>query len=292
MKIYAKSKFDKNIYDKIKKGAKAIELHLDDNFVANPTHWDEEIVSNVVIDVVHAPLCNGNDTNIERLENREILRQTCEFAKKIAIAQNHSVLVVCHLGTNPKLLKQLGVYDELVQFMQNLAEEYKELEFAIENITRFKNDFRNGILGFKDVDFMSPITLAKDINHPRVGTCLDTCHALIDIRLIEHAAAYVDKEAQCKNAEYISEMEAFFDANKDTIKLIHLSNAKTHGLDHDHGMPFAKEDSERLREILRLYYKYDYKCPITLEVRESDYTDAKNFEITYQTVLKTLAEIQ
>jgi sugar phosphate isomerase/epimerase len=294
MEIIAKSKFNNNIYDKMLKGAAAIELHLEEDFIDNPVPWDEQIVSNVPIVAVHTPLIQGSDTNIEIFDNRKTLVKTCDFARKIADAQGHTVLVVCHLGTSTEILKELGLYESLVFFMRDLANSYEKLEFAVENVTPFDNQTSelNGHVGFRSVQFDSSVKFVKDVNHLRVGTCLDTCHALMTIALMNELSDYL-----CLSHDQLDDVmrrgiEAFFDANKDTVKWMHLANSQSHGLHKNHGLPFIHEDTETLQNILHLYRKYEYECPIVIEVREEDYSNAKNYATTYRTLNKVLQNLE
>lgn len=288
MEIVAKSKFNQNIYDKLRKGAKAIEIHLDEDFINNPIPWDEQIIKDANIVAVHAPLLYGeNDTNIEVFDNRKTLVKTCDFARMIADAQGHSVTVVCHLGTDPDAIKNFGVYENLVFFMRDLADAYEQLVFVVENVTPFdsKTANLNGHIGFRKVDFDSSVRFVKDVSHPRVGTCLDTCHALMTIALKKYVTPYIygeEREVECES------LETFFKANKDVIKWVHLANTKSNGLGSDHGLPFTENDLDDLKEIIDLYNKYGYNCPIVLEVRESDYKDAQNYLMTYNMLLKVI----
>jgi hypothetical protein len=287
MKIFGKSKLNGNIYDKILKGADAIEIHLEDDFLSSDDFWNDDIVHEVPICVVHAPLSQNVKTDIEEKASREILVKTCEFAHKIALTQKHNVIVVCHLSSSVDQLKRLGIYESLVFFIRDLAAMYEHLEFAIENVMRLSDNIQDRV-NFKTASFEDPIILAKDINHDRVGTCLDTCHALADISVVNYVTGYLRQTGKFKNDELIFGLDAFFAKNKETIKLIHLSNALSHGMYDDHGLPFTINDQDRLSVMLDLYEKYKYTCPITIEVREKNYSNARNFEITFNNLKRCL----
>jgi hypothetical protein len=291
MEIYAKSKLNQNIYDKVRKGASAIEIHLDDDFMEANDYWDEKIVNEVPIVAVHTPLIKGDDANIEIFKNRKTLIKTCNFARRIAETQNHSVMIICHLGTDPYLLKSLGAYDSLVFFMRDLVNTYECLTFAVENVTPFSTGDQNN-LAFRTVAYDSYPRFVKDVGHERVGTCLDTCHAMMTERLLTNVSNYLCHDAETFGNNTLNcDMEAFFKANQDTIKWIHLSNSKSHGLYEDHGRPFEKEDADDLRKIMQLYKKYCYSCPITVEVREQDYADAVNYMTTCETLALVLQSL-
>ena len=289
MEIYAKNKLDENMYDKMKKGADAIEIHLGKDYLEDVMNGDENLKTNVPIGVVHAPLMDGMDMTIETLDGRKALNKTCQLAVSIARRQKHPIIVVCHLETHPDVLKQLGVYDNLVEHMRELADVYPELEFAVENVPYFKR--KDDKLTFRQSNHMSSVIFVKDVNHPRVGTCLDTCHALMELHFLKHALPYFEGvEFEDTQRELEGGLRNIFKANKDVVKLIHLATIKTHGMDFDHGLPFEEEDATLLNGILDLYDMYGYECPMTLEVQEQSYEDAKNFDKTNKLLRKLLEE--
>jgi hypothetical protein len=73
-------------------------------------------------------------------------------------------------------------------------------------------------------------------------------------------------------------MDNFFKANKDTAFLIHLASMRGTGYDKDHCTPF--DNLQDCFNMLDIYTKYDYNCPITLEVREDDYIKNENYKAT------------
>lgn len=289
MQIYAKSRLNKNIYDKMNKGADAIEIHLDSDYLEEYKCASLELKKSVPIRVVHAPLFEGCDTPIENMAGREALRNACEIASDIARIQNHSIIVVCHLETHPDLLKKLGVYDTIVNYIKWIVDAYPNIEIAIENVHHFKL-YKNE-LRFREVNGLASIILAKDINHPRVGTCLDICHALMESRFAKNVVEYLDGiDVNYAESELGNGLSSYFKANKDTIKLIHLATAKTHGCKYDHGLPFEEDDQILLKGILDLYDMYKYDVPITIEVKEELYSNGINFEKTNKLLRKLIKE--
>ena len=232
----------------------------------------------------------GCDTPIEYVESKDIIENTCRLANRIAKMQKHSVLVVCHIETHPETLKKIGIYDGLVKYMRDLVGRYPDLEFAIENSHHFKTEGES--LRFRDMNYMASVILAKDVNHPRVGTCVDICHALMEMRFVKHILGYLEGiELDGTEKLYEKGLSAYFKANKGVIKLIHLATARTHGIGYDHGMFFAKEDKEFLKGIIDLYEIYGYEgTPITIEVKEDDYTNCLNFDITNKLLREVLKE--
>jgi hypothetical protein len=78
-------------------------------------------------------------------------------------------------------------------------------------------------------------------------------------------------------------LENYFEWNKNTIGLIHLGNTINSGYGlGEHGAAYStEEDIELLKEFIALYEKYEFSCPITIEVYEKDYSKCINYEETY-----------
>ena len=106
--------------------------------------------------------------------------------------------------------------------------------------------------------------------------------ALMTLRFFENISKYIEKRYDECDEFLRFGLESFFAENQDTVKWMHLSNAKSHGWGSDHGLPFTEDTIGHLRHILWLYKKYNYNCPVVLEVREDSYDDAKNYETTHK----------
>ena len=291
MLILAKSKLNDCAFDKIRKNAEAIELHLEDEIINDANWWNQELIDALPIKIVHAPLLKKDDIRLESVEHRKILLSTCKFAQRIAECKGYDIIVVIHLGMNPQIMKEVGIYDEVKTFMNILLGTYPNLEFAIENVIRLNKTIDGQSLTFRSVDFTAAPTFAKDINNKRVGTCLDTCHAMMDTVLMGLVANHIGDEYKRFKVEEVERgLDAFFEANRGVVKLIHLAKINKHGCGDDHGLYFSDDDEQLMREIIGLYRKYQYICPITIEVKEDDYYDAKNFQQTRKVLLKVLSE--
>ena len=71
--------------------------------------------------------------------------------------------------------------------------------------------------------------------------------------------------------------------------MIHLSDAKGNGYGKGkHGALFNEDNKDKLKSILDLYHKYNYHCPVTLEVNETDYSICDNYKKTRETVFQIL----
>lgn len=259
--------------------------------MCNPIPWDEKIVKDVQIAAVHALLIGvERDANIDIGADRQVIVKTCEFARRIADEQNHPIVVICHLSSSPTWLRKFGLYESAVFFMKDLANAYQQLEFAIENVPMMLNPTKTLNIEFRPINFTSTVEFVNDVNHPRVGTCLDTCHAMMDINTVGALSSYLPMSSDEFGGSTQINMASFFQANQKTIKWMHLANAKGHGFNDNHGLPFTKSenDVETLSCILRLYDKYQYHCPISIEVRELDYSNAINFAETFVNIKQLL----
>lgn len=69
--------------------------------------------------------------------------------------------------------------------------------------------------------------------------------------------------------------------------LIHLANVGDNGYGkNNHGIGFIQgKDLDLLYDIMKLYNKYEYNCPITIEVREEDYLNPINYLKTKENLL-------
>lgn len=289
MLIIAKSKLNECAYDKLNKHADAIELHLEDEIIKNANWWDGELINDLPIKVVHAPLLDSDDVRLEIVSHRKVLLSTCKFAQQIASVKGYDIIVVIHLGMHPEEMEQVGIYESVKSFMQILLDTYPNLHFAIENVIRLNKTIDGKTLRFRAVDFTAAPTFAKDMNNPRVGTCLDTCHAMMDMNIMHLIAENIGEDAKRFTIrEENLGIEGFFEANKDTIKLIHLARINKHGCGADHGLGFSEDNREQMSHIISLYRKYQYTCPITIEVKEDDYYNAVNFQMTRELLLDVL----
>ena len=254
MLIFAKNKLENTIYDKISRGTNGIELHLNEDFIESNNYWNEEIINNVPIYVVHAPLINGGDTCIENINYRDTLTKTCEFANKIAKVQRHEVLVVMHLGTSIHKLKSLDVYEAVKHRLMHLVELNEYVHIAIENVSRVHRN-EDMVYVPHEITFTDAASLVKDINHPRIGTCIDICHVMMDIKLMKTLRRHFGEDVIVNNIELENGMDVMFQANKDVVKLIHFANCKKSGLGGGHGAPFTEDDKDTVNDILHLYYQ-------------------------------------
>lgn len=116
------------------------------------------------------------------------------------------------------------------------------------------------------------LKLQHDLNSKRIGTVLDTCHAIISIQVTDRWR----KEGFCE----VLSLHKYLEANADCMNIVHLSNAKGYGFGIDHGVNFkSQEDIEVFEEIMKILKDRNYQGLLTLELQEVDYADVKEFPV-------------
>ena len=284
MQIYAKSKLSQNIYDKINKGAEGIEVHLDTDYEKSFKTINGHFVKDIPIKAIHSPFISTNcdsklDTCVDHKSSWPVLEKTMCFAQKVAEKKGWNIIVIAHLSSNVEELKLYDIYDDIVNYLRETIEKFPNVELAIENAT--KRGGLNDNLVFRSICYDDTVTLVKDIHHERIGTCLDTCHAMMDVKMMKLMADFLGLDrVGYDNLVVIQKLRDYFEVNKDVCKWIHFANIEEHGSGRDHGKPFKKKHKNKLRKIIDLYEEFGYACPISIEVQEDDYSDAINFAKT------------
>lgn len=299
MLIYAKSALKKKDIDtKIAIGCDGIEIQLlselVDGRVGRYFKADEAFelskFKEYPIKVVHCPLLSSYglvDVNIESFVSRDfsLLEQVCYIADYFGKIQSRNVLVVVHSEMNIDNMIAVDILDKVVNTIGYMLMKFRNIEVVLENVTPLRKVYKGEIylsnnFHFDNVKIVQYIR--KELNTNRVGTCLDTCHAMIADKYIKEIYRIIG------DIEYKDfSLESFFDVNKDVIKLIHLSDVNGNGYGRGkHGIRFTDKTKDRLKYIIGLYEKYTYKCPITLEVEETDYLICDGYKETRETLLK------
>ena len=240
------------------------------------------------IQILHSPLAYGEDTDLSKIEEVEVFKiahKTCQFAQYLADYYGRPMPVVFHFGGDIDELKQQPARRAaFLSALTNLYQTYPGVHFYFENVTTliFSKHPVHGRRRYRDADPKTAPQLVKwlrDVfqDKERFYSVLDTCHALMTVRLIQTLGA----EAS---------LEEFFQENAGVCGLIHLANARNYGIGPDHGTPFLVEDEALLEEILTLYHAYHFNCPLTLEINETDYEIYQNYQATYQVLTSVLNE--
>ena len=301
MLIYAKSALKiKDIDTKIDIGCDGIEIQLlselVDGRVGRYFKADEAFeldkFNEYPVKVVHCPLLSSYglaDVNIESFVSRDfsLLEQVCYIADYFGKIQSISVLVVIHSEMNMDNMIAVNILDRVVNIVGYMIMKFRNIEIVLENVTPLRKVYKGEIYLSNNFHFDNiKITnyIRKELNTERVGTCLDTCHAMIADKYMKEIYRILG------DLEYKDfSLESFFDFNKDVIKLIHLSDVNGNGYGRGkHGIRFTDKTKDRLKYIIDLYKKYGYTCPITLEVEETDYLICDGYKETRETLLKIL----
>ena len=238
------------------------------------------------IHILHSPLAYGEDTDLAKIEELPTFRsvqKTCQLAQQLATFYGRRMPVVFHFGGDIDELKtQPARRAAFLSLLTNLYQDYPSVDFYFENVTTliFSKHPENPRRRYRDADPKTAPQLVRwlrDVfkDKTRFYTVLDTCHALMTVRLLQTLGA----EAS---------LEEFFKENEGLCGLIHLANARNYGIGPDHGTPFLEEDQALLEEILTFYQTYRFNCPLTLEINESDYETYQNYQATMNTLQSLL----
>lgn len=286
-KIYAKSSFTKEQMNvKCAIGCDGLEIQLlgeliedrgNGEYVRPEEVFDLKAFENYPISVVHAPLLLGQgDVVLEVLCDRKdctLLQSVFEIANYYGEIQGKKIIVVFHTETFLGKINDIGqAWNNITQVVGYMLERYPYTELVIENVSPLRGVDKGEELhlsnNFAFDNVVMVDELRRTLNTDRIGTCLDTCHAML-------AEKYI-----CGLYNMVGDVPApdlsmgeFFRKNAEYLKLIHLADAKGSGYGKGkHGIPFTEETSDRLTNILKMYKGIGLDCPITLEVEETDFS--------------------
>lgn len=295
--IFAKAALNKNqIAVKKSIGCDGIEIQLlNELFEPKRGHYLLEEVFNLEdfrnepVLAVHAPLLKGyGDLTIEQMadvEDKRVFLETCRLANYFGEIQNREIIVIVHSETFMGFIKGIGntLYNIESMFATAL-EKYPHIKIGIENVTPCRGVGKGQTLhlsnNFKNDNVEMALYFREKLKTDRIGTVLDTCHAMIAKKYIDTLyAAMGDREPEDLR------IEKYFEWNKDTCFLIHLSDMKGSGYGSGrHGIPFTRENMNMAFALLTFYRMYGYKCPITLEVEETDFSVCDGYKHTKEIV--------
>lgn len=270
-----------------------VEVQLLEDFYKskNTTDYYIKILGEDIenVKVIHTPLSHKDknyyiDMTLESLlldEYKLIFHKVCSLAQIIAKRNNSEIIVVLHNSFNLNSIKILGYkYIDLINYLNLILNQYPNIKIGIENvipIDGLKREvyFTNGALP-SDVEVIRDIR--RRLKTDRICSVLDICHAISTINFMNLILCNEEDNLELT-------LKDFFALNEDIICLIHLSYAKGIGQGKTrHGQPFTSSNQDILEKIMDLYYKYNYNCPITIEVLEDDYVSCSNYKITRDTI--------
>ena len=271
---------------------KIIEIQLFKEFynkdISLTEYFNTIISSGLNINIIHTPLVDRGDIKTDdfyKKESKDIFIKTCELANMVGDELKKNILVIVHSGMSfeeeKNNLNIIKIIDDTLLYALN---KYPDISIALENIISIvanskgvygKNGFLNDYCLY--IDYFIDKYGFKD----QIGTVLDTCHALITIKLLQYCKIPLT-------------LDQFFDWNKRNVKLIHLANIGDNGFgENNHGIGFIEcKDLELLNSIMNLYFKYDYNCPITIEVIEKEYSNPVNYLRTKENLLNLIKRLE
>lgn len=281
--------------DKKEKGACAAEWQILDR----NKHIVDDIMDIIPISSVHTSLINGQDVEIDKcLVNEYVnitsanyhyskLKEAFMAAEYCGNYQNSKVTVVAHLS-NPFIQQP----SKMSNFIEKLLNTYPHCDLAIENVILMNNigELCPGSECGATSEFIQRVKkeLSGD-NQNRVGTVLDTCHALSTIRT-KNLIKLNGNLSQFSRDDEFKLLENYFISNKGVCKIMHFNNARGLGIKKkEHGTVFEDKDYDLFTKILEFYNTYIKESDFVIEIREEDYSNSINFKKTVNQ-LKTIIE--
>lgn len=277
--VLCKSALDKEqLFARRSLDVSGIELQLLGDFVDNPLSIEEYI--NILdrdidnINAIHVPLRSGEEIvciqHLSEKKYQEIFTRICFLADEISKINNKEILVVIHNDLNLyEYIDEEEKYLKILNYLERILRKYKNIKIGIENVIPYKPplaSFSNGCLP-NYTDFI--LDIRDRLNTKRVGSVLDTCHAIVSIKIMDFLDKYINKNIAIT-------IEDYYKANKDICFLVHLCNVEDLGFNKmQHGTGFSDNDIELMSNLMELHEKYIPQAIITLEVNEPNYTDCK-----------------
>lgn len=291
MIIASKSSTDiSQLRERQKLGVRFVELQLFERDVINTSKFtqiiDNILQTNLEVVAVHTPI--KDEYTIESLATDKgfnMIRNTCALSDEISKITGKTIHVIVHFETRLDRMKNWGIFETIAVKIKELLEEYENIIINIENLTILFDE--DGILVPRAGYLLDNVDICKELKKrlktKRIGTVLDTCHAISSIRYIE---AFKIKDIKKIN------IKKYFRGNKGYLNIVHLANAVGYGNGEGHAAGFYTEhDIELLEEMLGYLKEIDYKGIVSIEVMEKDYLNCVVFEDTFQKINKILKDL-
>lgn len=304
MQIYAKASLDSEQIDvKMNIGCDGIEIQLLDELVNGSLgnyHKAEDVFkldtfTKYPIRAVHAPLLSHfghTEVNLENFVDKDLLLfdQVFYIANYFGKIQQRPIVVVIHTETDYLTLTLINnVWQQVVTALGSLLLKYPYTEVVIENVAPLRDSNTDNIHLCNNIKFdniQMAMKLREELNTDRIGTCIDTCHAMLSEKYMKA----LFREMGTHDEDY--SLDAFFRENAKCVKLIHLCDYELDGYTKGtHGTRFCEKNKDKLKDIVDLYYKYNLDCPVTLEIGETDYYISDGYADSYRTLQEVLGEI-
>lgn len=266
--------------DKKDKGAVSAEYQI----LENNTLMHDSLMDILPITSVHTALMNEKDVEFdlcfqkedpeESSYNIEKLTEGLKLAEYCGSYENRRVPVVVHMKNNVFPCSD----DEVINCLVEMFEKYPHTELAIENTMLVSKDgvIRTASLCGSVPNIVRRLKNKLDEKYKnRIGTVFDICHALGTIRMLNRIYQILPMSCVDEKAA----LEKYFKENADVCKILHFANASGYAINQsDHGVVFHNNERELMLFLIDCYEKYIPNASFVIEVREEDYSDAKNFE--------------
>lgn len=293
LKIYAKASFDSaEIREKIRCGCDGLEFNLREDFLRRGSCFEacylQEYFTMYNVEAVHVPFyADGQVMNIEHVFSHEDvspIRHVFRLAQYCAEIWKHRVLVVIHCSLSYYDYMQYELLRrQLTKKLRQFFEQYPMVDLAIENVIpmEYKQNSAESprLCNGTFTDLARIVYDLREQFGERVGTVLDLCHAAMTekyMKVLLEAADFLPHESLPEHLDY--SMEHFFRIHQGICRLIHFNDFTGNGYLQNHGTPL--QDKDKAAAWMRLYEKYAYDCPLTLEIREEDYNNCVNYKKT------------
>lgn len=284
MLLVAKSSCSKKqLEDRYSKGFSHIELQLTKEFLEEDVRV-EDFYKDILdprwnILSVHMPLiAGGQDVDLEFFslpKYRIVFKNVCKLTQKCAEYYNHPVSIIIHSSFTLRMYELIPVlFDYIKKLFSEVIFEYPDITFSFENV--FPINLKDDHIFLQNNVFLENEILVKFFNNyfkkNIFFSTLDICHLLGTLNVMK---IFEDEQ---KYKKFNFTIEDYFKSNLTTINNIHFNNIVGCGLDKmKHSAKFDKnkeEDVLLVKYLLSLYKKYNYTCPLTLEIDEEDYENA------------------
>lgn len=293
IKIYAKASFiPEEIREKIRCGCDGLEFNLQKDFLMKGSCFEtcylQELFTMYNVEAVHVPFYeDGQVMNMEHIFSHEDVspvRNVFRLAQYCADIWKHRILVVIHTSLSYFDFIEYELFRRrLEHVLQKFFDDFPMVDLAVENVVpmEYKEDsgksprLCNGIF----TDLTEIVGYLRERFGERVGSVLDICHAAMTEKYLTALLAAADFLPQTSRPKHLDYgMEHYFQMNQGICKLIHFNDFTGNGYMENHGTAF--QDQKKVEALLELYRKYQYDCPMTLEIREEDYRNCINYRKT------------
>lgn len=268
-RLYVKSAVDLEQLKVRNKYNKEVEIQLFGDLMDREI---EEILETIEksdsrIVAVHSPIVKSDELYIHQIFNQskfDMIEKTFMLADVLGEKYGILMPVIFHNARSKEELIGEGHLSGFTLKLNRLLTNYKNTALYLENlipVVKMSDGKITTCSAFLDETPKLVQLLRNVIGGNRVYSLLDTAHAEISMSYMKAIGLNYD-------------LEDYFKWYEDTIGLLHLSWGEGFGYGvNEHAYKLTEEHEDYMIKFQKLYEKYNYECPITLEVLEEDYLD-------------------